>query len=146
MRMSRTLVALCAVAALTIGAAACGDDDDAPADDGAQAAGAEVALSAQGGSGLSGTARLVEVDEGRTRVVIALESGDDGPPRPAHVHEGTCAQLNPAPAFPLENVTGGDSETVIEVALPDLLAGEYAINLHRSVDDLETYVACGDVG
>ena len=145
MRMSRILVALCAAAALTIGAAAC-DDDDAPADEGAQAAGTEVALSAQGGSGLSGTASLVELDEGRTRVTIALEGGDDGPPRPAHIHEGTCAQLDPAPAFPLENVTGGASETVIEVALPDLLAGGYAINLHQSVDDLEAYVACGDVG
>lgn len=81
-------------------------------------------------------------------------------PHPAHIHVGTC----PAPGevvAPLTDVTGSmDGESmgqasaipvetsVTSVALPlaDILAGSHAIVVHQSVDDMATYVLCGDIG
>jgi len=70
---------------------------------------------------------------------------------PAHVHAGTCAELDPNPAYPLADVAqvaGGAvavSQTTIEASLDDLLASPYAINAHASAEDIATYVACGDI-
>jgi hypothetical protein len=70
---------------------------------------------------------------------------------PAHIHSGTCAELDPNPAFPLDDVAqAGDSmvatsTTMVDVSLDDLLASPYAINAHQSADDIATYVACGDI-
>lgn len=88
---------------------------------------------------------------------------------PAHVHVGSCAELDPNPAFPLNNVgprlTDDDempatedvkgslsanpvmiSETEIDVNLDELLNTAHAINVHASDQDIATYVACGDIG
>ncbi|MBV8117249.1 MAG: hypothetical protein JOZ01_04685, partial [Candidatus Eremiobacteraeota bacterium] len=61
-------------------------------------------------------------------------------------HEGTCAKLNPAPKYSLTSLASGASTTVVkDVTLDQLLAGTYAINVHKSTSDLGTYVACGDI-
>lgn len=88
---------------------------------------------------------------------------------PAHVHVGSCAELDPNPAFPLNNVgprTDDDgnmpepdqikgslsanpvmiSETEIDVNLDDLLETAHAINVHESDQNMGTYIACGDIG
>ncbi len=88
---------------------------------------------------------------------------------PAHIHEGTCDNLDPNPAYPLSNVgldmledgtpTVGEemvgaasaipiesSVTTVDVALDDLLAEDYAINVHESLENAENYIACGDIG
>ncbi len=98
---------------------------------------------------------------------------------PAHIHAGTCDNLDPAPAFPLTNVgktgmmqgmTGGTPEadapemgmsepmgaesaatvetsyTVVDAPLEEIVEGGHAINLHESAENIETYIACGDVG
>ena len=74
---------------------------------------------------------------------LLLEGGEGT--HPAHVHEGTCDDLNPEPAFPLEDVEGGTSSTTIDVGAVDLLEGEYAVNVHESADQLDTYIACGEI-
>jgi hypothetical protein len=33
----------------------------------------------------------------------------------------------------------------VDVALDDILAGEHAINVHQSAENIDVYVACGDV-
>jgi predicted lipoprotein with Yx(FWY)xxD motif len=104
----------------------------------------QIALTEQNQSGQSGTATL-EAMGGQTRVTIEIASGPEGVNQPAHIHEGTCATLNPAPAFPLSPVQGGKSETVVNVALDTLLAQPYAINVHRSPTEIAVYVACGDL-
>jgi len=88
---------------------------------------------------------------------------------PSHVHSGTCADLDPNPAYPLDNVgprTDDDgnppkpedikgsltanpvetAETKIDVKLDDLLSEAYAVNVHASDQDMSTYIACGDIG
>lgn len=84
-------------------------------------------------------------------------------PHPVHVHEGTCDNLDPAPLFPLNDVTAPDpadavqsssgapvaietSTTTIDATLVDLAGGERAINVHESVDNIGNYIACGDIG
>jgi hypothetical protein len=72
---------------------------------------------------------------------ITPTSGD----HPAHIHLGTCANLNPAPEFPLSNVVNGTSTTVINQALSTIQGTQRAINLHLSAAQAATYVACGDI-
>jgi len=80
---------------------------------------------------------------------------------PAHIHSGTCANLGDVVA-PLTDVTyiGNNegrtgaasaipvesSETVVDMPLQDLIDGDYAINIHKSADEIDTYIACGDIG
>jgi hypothetical protein len=37
------------------------------------------------------------------------------------------------------------SETTVEAALDDILAAEHAINVHESTDNIQNYIACGDL-
>ena len=102
-----------------------------------------------------------------------------GAAHPAHIHEGTCDNLDPAPALPLTDVgetgmmqgmTGGTPEaddaamemgepmgaetafgvetsfTLVDAALEDIVEGGHAINIHESAENIEEYIACGDVG
>jgi hypothetical protein len=103
-----------------------------------------VDLEEQNGSGESGTATLT-TDGEKTKVVIALENPSTAP-QPAHIHEGSCAELDPTPAYGLENVVGGKSTTTVDRPLDELRDGDYAINVHKSADEVDVYVACGDMG
>jgi hypothetical protein len=70
---------------------------------------------------------------------------------PAHIHMGTCAELDPNPTHPLNDVTQvEDSEVAtstiaIEATLDELLASPFAINAHESNENITTYAACGDI-
>jgi hypothetical protein len=101
-------------------------------------------LHAQNNSGEEGTAVLSGLPDGTTQVEITL-SGAAGMDQPAHIHLGSCANLNPVPAYPLNNVVNGTSTTIVKVPLTDLLGGRYAINVHKSAAEVSTYVACGDL-
>ena len=68
-----------------------------------------------------------------------------GVAQPAHIHEGSCAKLDPKPKYGLSNVTDGKSSTTVPVSLDTLTKGGLAINVHKSAEDLKTYVACGDI-
>jgi hypothetical protein len=102
-------------------------------------------LSAQNGSGETGTATLVQSGDD-VIVKVHLDGAPSDVPQPAHIHMGTCAKLNPKPTYPLHNVVDGTSETTVQnVKLSDLTSGTFAINVHKSTSDLGTYVACGDL-
>jgi hypothetical protein len=103
-----------------------------------------VDLEEQNGSGESGTATLT-TDGEKTKVAIALDNPSTAP-QPAHIHKGSCAELDPTPAYGLENVVGGKSTTTVDRPLDELRDGDYAINVHKSAEKLDVYVACGDVG
>jgi hypothetical protein len=164
--MTMRIVLLLAAALL---AAGCGGDDDQDALEGATTAltdteGAEetieeilteaeegleeaevtLDLEEQNGSGISGTVSLSPTSDGQLEVEIEVD-GSDGGPHPAHIHEGSCADLNPEPAFPLEDVVDGRSETTVDVELTDLTLNEYAVNVHESPENSANYVACADV-
>jgi len=89
---------------------------------------------------------------------------------PAHIHAGTCADLDPNPMAPLNNVgpqtnDDGDlpaSEDVrgsltaaavevsktedVEASFDDILDEAHAINVHESDQNPQNYIACGDIG
>jgi Cu/Zn superoxide dismutase len=102
-----------------------------------------VKLSAQNGSGENGTATLTQSGSD-VQVVIAL-SGAPATAQPAHIHTGTCSSLGGV-AYPLTSVTGGKSTTTVKgVTIAQLLAKPNAINVHESADNLQKYVACGNI-
>jgi FtsP/CotA-like multicopper oxidase with cupredoxin domain len=103
-----------------------------------------VTLNTQNASGQSGTAVLTK--KGDTEVMVSLNlSNGTSEPQPAHIHKGTCANLDPSPAFPLTNVVDGKSESEVMVSMSELEKGGYAINIHKSAAEASVYVACGDI-
>ena len=99
----------------------------------------------------------------------ALAQDTETPPdvlHPAHVHAGTCDDLDPNPAQPLENIIprlNDDeadnepqgvltaprtlySETDVEMSLDDMLAESHSINVHESEEQIQNYIACGEIG
>ncbi|MFN2645371.1 MAG: hypothetical protein ABR570_10295 [Burkholderiales bacterium] len=105
-----------------------------------------VTMRALNKSGEAGRARLTAEGADKTRVEVTLKGGPKGTPQPAHIHEGSCAQLDPKPKYGLENVVDGKSSTVVPVGLDALMGGKMAINVHKSKEDIKTYVSCGDIG
>ena len=142
---------------------------------------------------LVSTFLLVGIGFGDFVTAQEMEPGDF----PAHIHNGTCDELDPAPEFPLDPVHHGViaklhgdtdavvdavrsaadrakelaelpfeeakrlemdvrrehpdvipvhvSETTVDVSLDDLLASPHAINVHESEENVETYIACGNI-
>ena len=103
-----------------------------------------VQLTPQNASGESGTATLTEQGT-KTKVVVGINGAPAGVAQPLHVHKGTCAQLDPKPAYGLTTLTDGKSETTIDVSLTQLQTGGFAINGHKSAQDANTYVFCGNI-
>jgi hypothetical protein len=101
-------------------------------------------VAAQHGSNETGTVTLGPSGTGKTAVSIDI-TGAPAEPQPAHIHKGTCANLDPAPAYPLNNVVNGHSKTVVNVPLASLTAGGFAVYLHQSLTDIKDYVACSDL-
>lgn len=103
-----------------------------------------ITLNPQNHSGESGTATLTALGD-KTRVVIGITGENATGKQPAHIHMGTCANLNPAPKYPLKDVVLGKSNTVLDTPLRSLIKGNMAINVHESASNLKKYVACGDL-
>jgi opacity protein-like surface antigen len=102
-------------------------------------------FTAQNASGETGTVTLKPAGDDSTTVTIAL-TGAPAEAQPAHIHPGSCAKLDPKPKFPLTNVVDGKSTTTVKEPLSKLIAGGFAVNVHKSTNDLGTYVACADLG
>ncbi|MGH7727806.1 MAG: hypothetical protein ACREM2_03280 [Vulcanimicrobiaceae bacterium] len=100
-------------------------------------------MAAQSGSGENGTVTLTPMGS-KTKVAISL-TGAPKTAQPAHVHPGTCAKLNPVPKYPLSNVVGGKSTTVLNLPIKSITSGGFAVNVHESAADLAKYVSCGDL-
>lgn len=132
-------------AGLALALAGCGSDNG---DEEGEAQAGEgivnVELMEQNESGESGTAELRA--EGETTVVEISLDGAPAEAQPAHIHEGTCEDLNAQPAYPLEDVVNGTSTSTEEVPLEELKSGQYAINVHKSASEADVYVACGNIG
>jgi hypothetical protein len=94
-------------------------------------------------SGVSGTVSFSKVGENTGVKIDADPAGNAD--MPAHIHPGTCDALTPQPKFPLENVVNGVSSTVVPATIDELFAGNLAVNIHKSNDDLQTYTACVDI-
>ena len=103
-----------------------------------------VTLASQNASGEKGTATLTPQGD-KTEVEIKLAGAPNSVQQPAHIHEGNCANLDPKPRVPLQNVVGGKSTTTLNMKLDDIVSKGGAINVHKSAEDVKTYVACGNL-
>jgi LPXTG-motif cell wall-anchored protein len=100
-----------------------------------------INLTAQNNSGVSGTAVLTP-DGAGTKVVLNLTNAPG--PHPAHIHAGSCPTVG-AVVFPLTSVTNNTSETTVAASIADILRAPHAINVHKSPQEVATYVACGNL-
>lgn len=103
-----------------------------------------IQLTTLNNSGVTGNVSMTDLGTGKTRVEVTVDPAGH-PDMPAHIHPGTCDALVPQPKFPLENVRAGHSVTEVPASLGELVGGNLAVNLHKSVDDLKTYTACADL-
>ena len=104
-----------------------------------------INLGAQNGSKQDGQAFLNDTSAG-LKVKLQLKNEPAGASEPAHIHQGTCAKLNPAPWKGLSNVINGVSVTTIKgLTIADLKKAKYAINVHQSAANITHYVSCGDI-
>src|SRR5215216_76359 len=103
-----------------------------------------LSLPALGGSFLDGT---------------RIQAQEVSPPRPSHIHNGDCDEpgevIQPLNSLtvPVGAVTGNSDAVVAEAAftsipqsLDELLAEDHALKVHLSKDQIQTYLACGDIG
>jgi copper chaperone CopZ len=83
-------------------------------------------------------------------------------PHPAHIHAGSCGSLDAGVRFSLSDVTTGMTKdaplgsdaavpveigvTTLDATLTDILAGQYAIDVHESTQQPDHSVACGEIG
>jgi hypothetical protein len=96
------------------------------------------------------------------------EPAADEPSHPAHIHAGSCAELDPNPVAPLTNVAPrlnedeednaaqgiltatrvlySESEDVELNFEDDVLASSHAIAVHESEENIQNYIACADIG
>lgn len=103
-----------------------------------------IPMSALSNSGETGTATLTQTADG-VQVVVTLK-GAPAAAQPTHIHAGTCGKINAAPEWPLNSLANGTSTSVVKgVTIDQMLKTPYAINVHKSTDDLATYVACGNI-
>jgi hypothetical protein len=103
----------------------------------------QIHLTGQNDSGESGTATLMDGAKG---LIVKLRVTGGSAAQPVHIHKGTCAKLDPKPAYPLKTVIDGSSETTVPgITIAELLKAPYAINVHKSTSEIPTYVACGNI-
>lgn len=103
-----------------------------------------VKLEAQNNSGQNGTATLLP-EGNKTKVVIEIPNMPAGVAQPAHIHLGSCDNLDKAPKWNLEAVKGGRSVTMVPVSLDTILKDKTAINIHKSAAEAQIYVSCGNI-
>jgi hypothetical protein len=103
-------------------------------------------MTEQGESGQSGTAIFSQNAAGNVVVTIELVGTASTDPQPAHIHVGECPEPG-AVKYPLANVVGGKSETVLDTTWSELLTGEQAlaVNVHKSATESSVYTSCGNV-
>ena len=87
------------------------------------------------------------------------QAQEASPPRPSHIHVGDCDELGEvfqplnSLTVPVGDVSGNGDAVVAEAAftsipqsLDALLSEDHALKVHLSADQIQTYLACGDIG
>ena len=152
--MRHVLIAVLGTLALVV--SACGSDDDEASSGAGETEASEVSgdpivmeleVFEEEGSEGDATATLTPVTENQTAVDIEypLTGSGDEPRHPAHIHLGGCEDDLGEIAYPLEDISGGSSQTSLDVGLDELQDGDYAINVHKSASELDVHLACGQI-
>jgi hypothetical protein len=87
------------------------------------------------------------------------QAQEASPPRPSHIHSGDCDEpgqvVQPLNSLtvPVGAVSGNSDAVVAEAAftsipqpLDELLTEDHSLKVHLSADQIQTYLACGDIG
>lgn len=99
-----------------------------------------VKIAAMNGTGETGTATFTPQGD-KTLIVVDL-NGAPNIHQPSHLHDGTCDDYSPAPAYPLADVVAGKSRTLVNERFEKIVGGGYILNVHKSYDDIATQAAC----
>ncbi len=103
----------------------------------------EIEFTELNDSGIEGIAILYEFGD---QTIVEIDVDGAGENHPAHVHAGTCGEVEPQVEYALENVgEDGESRSLIDVSLEELLEGEYVVDLHLAPTELGTLIACADI-
>jgi hypothetical protein len=91
-------------------------------------------------------AGIATITELGNKVSVKLQiAGASSSAEPAHIHAGKCPKPGEV-KYPLTDVVGGMSETMLDVSLSTLKSMmPLAINIHKSKAEIQNYVACGDL-
>jgi hypothetical protein len=141
-----------------VGVAACGGGSRTQIDPNREMVGtrwnAILATSAQLAGALqvkgSGWMATRDRDTTQTRAFAAIENAVPGGDHPWHVHLGRCGTdrgiFGPPEAYrPLLVGGNGRAESTANLPVPVPSSGEYFINVHASVNNMRTIIACGNL-
>jgi hypothetical protein len=134
-----------AVTVLTF--AACGGDSGGggAAQGGVEGSQAAVEMEGVNNSSEFGTASLFSEGEGKTRVLMDTEGPFDREfEQPVEILEGECPAPTGEPAYELNALQDGVSETTVDASLPDLQSGGYVIVVRKSPTD-DALTECGTI-
>lgn len=103
----------------------------------------ELTLEEFNDSGIGGSVTLYDAGD---QTIVEYDVEGAGGDHPTHIHNGVCGELDPEPAFALDNVEeNGNSTTVVDITLDDLLAEDHAIDMHLAPNELGTLIACVNI-
>jgi hypothetical protein len=134
-----------AVSVLALGA--CGGDSGGggAANGGVAGSNAAVDMVGVNNSNEFGTASLFSEEGDKTRVLLDTEGPFDREfEQPAGIYKGTCPKPSGEPAYELNILTDGFSETTVDASIGDLQSGGYIIVVNKSASD-DTVTQCGTI-
>jgi hypothetical protein len=87
---------------------------------------------------------------GQTAVSINLAGGEPGGAHPWHIHNGTCASggsiVGDPAAYPvLRPNSAGAASAIAHVGVQLVPGSSYHVNVHRSAQQLNQIIGCGDL-
>ncbi len=98
---------------------------------------------AVGASGVSGTATLSDLGDGRTVVAITV-TANYNLDMPSMIAAGPCSAIDEMTVWSLNDTRKGTGTSIVTVAMADLLKSPHQVHLHTAGDDM-SYAACGDI-
>ncbi len=101
-----------------------------------------IHLSPTDGEGQIGTATF-NSESDITTVNVSIDPSSNEA-QPIHIHSGICTEVGPV-LHALENVVKGNSVSVIELSLEEILKNGALVNVHESYSNASNYTACGQL-
>lgn len=101
-----------------------------------------IHLSPTEGEGQIGTATF-STDGTNTTVEVSI-SPPANEAQPIHIHAGVCTDVGTV-LHALQNVVKGNSTTIIDLSLEEIINDGALVNVHASYADASTYTACGQL-
>ncbi len=87
---------------------------------------------------------VIRADGAKTVVEISLTPSMNWA-QPAHIHQGVCSTALGPVTFVLQDIVNGESTTVINKPIGEVIASRQLVNVHRSASDFPTSTACGEI-